>query len=94
MEPLQTRLLLKNGLPEVWVPIQGYAGRYEISNKRRVRKCCGKILKIYSNPYGGFDYVKIKINTLDDVRTINLDIGGALQMSAPETTIDGIIWPV
>ncbi|MCQ2439780.1 MAG: NUMOD4 domain-containing protein, partial [Oscillospiraceae bacterium] len=30
---------------EVWVPVAGYNGRYEVSNKGRVRNADGRILK-------------------------------------------------
>ena len=69
---------------EVWVPVNGFF-RYEISNKRRVRLFNGRIIKVYRDRHLQ-DYIKL------DGRKINLSF--LLEVSAPDTRLDGIIWPL
>lgn len=38
-------LELSNLVTEIWKPIEGYEGIYEVSNKGRVRNSDGKVLK-------------------------------------------------
>ena len=62
------------------MPIGGYP-RYEISNKKRVRLFSGKLIKVYNNEYVKLNGIKININFL-------------LEVNAPDSRLDGIIWPI
>lgn len=50
--------------PEVWVPVAGYAGRYEVSNMGAVRNVSGRqasLMKLATTPHG-HRVVKLYLN--------------------------------